>query len=238
MNRKMLHRLASGAFAGVLALLLVGSATGQNAAAQEHVAAFKKALQQNQAQLRSYEWVETTTVLLKGEVKSQKQKRCYYGADGKVQKVEISATPESQPSGGRLKRRIVKKKKEEMTDYMKKAVDLVHQYVPPESAMIQYAKDNGKAHMTPVEPNKVIRLDINDIIKTGDLMSATLNIQANLIQDINVSTWLEDNKDGIKLAVGFQQLPDGTNYSSRTTLDAPSKDIKVLIENTGHRKVN
>lgn len=234
----IMTRLGCVVLAAACIVLLRPDAFAQEQASQERIAAFKKTLQQNQAQLRRYEWIETTTVMLKGEVKSQKQNRCYYGADGKVQKVEISATAPSQPSGGRLKRKIVAKKKEEMSDYMKQAVDLVHRYVPPDPAMIQFAKDKGKAHFDVFEPNKVIRLNLNDIIKVGDLMSATLDVQANVILNIDVSTYLDDAQDGIKLAVAFQQLPDGTNYSGRTTLDAKAKDIKVLVENTGHRAMN
>ena len=49
------------------------------------VAALKRSLAQSQQNLRKYEWVETTSVSLKGEKKSRKQNRCYYGAEGMVQ---------------------------------------------------------------------------------------------------------------------------------------------------------
>lgn len=234
----------SKSFIVLLALLLVsvGSAAlvrAQEPASQERIATFKKTLHQSQVQLRNYEWIETTTVMLKGEVKSQKQNRCYYAADGKIQKVAIGSSPApAQPSGGRLKRRIVAKKTEEMSQYMKDAVELVHRYVPPSPEMIQFAKDNGKAKFGVMEPNKVIQFNLNDIVKTGDLMSATLDIQANAILEIGVSTYLEDAQDGVKLAVLFKRLPDGTSYSSQTTLDARAKDIKVVVENSGHRKMN
>lgn len=137
-----------------------------------------------------------------------------------------------------MKRRVVAKKTDEMTDYMQRAVELIHRYVPPEPEMIQFAKDNGKAQFGVMEPNKVIQLNLHDIIKVGDLMSATLDIVANSILEIAVSTYLEDAQDGIKLAVQFQRLPDGTEFSGRTTLDAKAKNIKVVVENTGHRKMN
>ena len=235
MTKKRFINMAWAAALSIAACTLVSA---QEPAVQERVAAFKQTLQKDQTQLRSYEWIETTTVMLKGEVKSQKQNRCYYGADGKIQKVQISASPQSQPSGGRLKRRIVAKKTGEMTDYMHQAVELIHKYVPPEPGMIQFAKDNGKAKVGVMEPDRVIQLNLNDIIKVGDLLSATLDIKANAILQIDVSTYLEDAQDGINLAVEFQRLPDGTGYSGRTTLDAKAKDIKVVVENSGHRKLN
>ncbi len=65
-------------------------AFGQGPTTQERVAAFKQALAKNKADLRKYQWIETTTVSYKGDVKSVKQNSCYYGADGKVQKVDIT----------------------------------------------------------------------------------------------------------------------------------------------------
>ena len=71
-----------------LSVVVGGRASAQDPGAlQQRVAALKQALQDNQAQLRKYEWVETTIVSLKGEEKNRKQERAYYGADGKVQKV-------------------------------------------------------------------------------------------------------------------------------------------------------
>ena len=235
--RKSKLRIATCLAVILIAVTIMAQETEQ----QKRVAAFKQAVQQSMAGLRKYEWIETTTVMLKGEVKSQKQNRCYYGADGKIQKVavgEADSPPQEQPTGrrgGRLKGRIIAKKKEEMTDYMKQAVDLVHQYVPPDPALIQYSKDVKKVAVEPVEPDRVVRVSFHDFIKAGDLLSATLSIQPNAILDVNVSTWLESQTDGITLVVSFSQLPDGTSYSSRTTLDAKSKKIKVVVENSGHR---
>jgi hypothetical protein len=222
-------------------LLIPAPALGQESEQEQRVATFKQAVQQSMAGLRKYEWIETTTVSLKGEVKSQKINRCYYGADGKIQKVpmgEAAPPPQEQPTGrrgGRIKSRIIAKKKGEMTDYMKQAANLVHQYVPPDPALIAYSKDTKKVAVEPVEPNRVVRITFHDFIKAGDLLSANLNIQSNAILDVNVSTWLESQKDVITLAVGFNQLPDGTSYSSQTILDSKSKQIKVVVENSGHR---
>ena len=237
-NRKLMLRPALGL---AVLLILSAAAVGQESEQQQRVAAFKQAVQQSMAGLRKYEWIETTTVSLKGEVKSQKINRCYYGADGRIQKVPMgeASPPQEQSSGrrgrGRIKSRIIAKKKGEMTDYMKQAASLVHQYVPPDPALIAYSKDTKKVIVEPVDPNGVFSVSFHDFIKTGDLLSATLNIRSNTILDVNVSTWLESQNDGITLAVGFSQLPDGTSYSSRTILDARSKQIKVVVENSGHR---
>ena len=73
----------------LLSLAMQASVVAQTPAPQERIAAIKQSLQESQARLRSYEWIETTVVSLKGEEKSRKQNRCYYGAEGKVQKVSV-----------------------------------------------------------------------------------------------------------------------------------------------------
>ena len=52
----------------------------------------KQWLQASQAQLRAYEWIETTVVAKGGEEKSRSQNRCYYGVDGKLQKVPVASS--------------------------------------------------------------------------------------------------------------------------------------------------
>ena len=79
----------------VIAALALSSFTAASIVAQDaqtleqRIAALKKSMAHSQAQLRKYEWVETTIISHKGEVKSQKEQRCYYGADGTLQKLPI-----------------------------------------------------------------------------------------------------------------------------------------------------
>ena len=238
-GKNILRRLSlSLIVAGILAMTSI--AFGQNPATQEHVAAFKQSLANNKAALKKYQWVETTTVSMKGEVKSVKQNAVYYGADGKTQKTpmgEPAAAPQEQSSGrrGRLKEKVVANKKEELTEYMKAAVDLIGQYVPPNPDLIKYSKETNNIKVEQVEPNKVIRLSFPSFIKKGDLLSATLNLVSNSIVDVNISSYLESEKDQITLSVIFNQLGDGTNFTGKTTLKAPAKNIVVVVENSGYR---
>ena len=217
-------------------LIIPGAVYGQGPTTEERVAAFKQSLGQNKVRLSKYQWIETTTVMLKGEVKSVKQKQCYYGADGQVQKVDITPpAPPAQPSGGRIKRRIIENKKEELTDYMNEAVALIGQYVPPNPELIKYNKATNNIMVTPPNQSGVLRLNIPNFIKTGDLLSGGLNVLSNSIVDVNVSTYVDEPKDVVTLAINYSTLPDGTSYAGRTVLDAKSKNVKVVVENSGHR---
>jgi hypothetical protein len=210
-------------------------AFAQQPTAAERAATLKATLAASQAVLRQYEWIETTVVSLKGEQKSRKQERCYYGADAGLQKVEISGTPEPEKKRG-LRGRIVEKKQEEMTDYMKQAVALVKTYVPPSPAKIQAAKDAGKLSIEVLEPGKRARLNFRDYEKPGDNLGVEVDLTNNHPLGLKVSTHLDDAKDAVTLDVRMGQLNDGTTYASNIALDAKAKNLTVTVQNSGYRK--
>src|SRR5262245_15769287 len=124
--------------AALCTLPMAIASLGAQAPAQDGAASLKEALAQNQAALRQYTWIETTQISLKGEVKRQEEKQCYYGADGKVQKTPMpGAAPQQQAPaaggggrrGGRVREHIVEKKVDETKDYLAKVAALVHEYV-------------------------------------------------------------------------------------------------------------
>ena len=226
------------ALTGLCALLFAGAgvAGAQQQSAAEHVAALKASLAASQIVLKQYEWIETTTVSLKGEEKSRKQNRCYHGADGGVTKVPLTAPAPAAKKRG-LRGKIAESKKEELTDYMQQAVALVKSYVPPAPAQIQAAKDAGKVTLEILQPGKRVRLNFRDYLKPGDTLSAEVDPTNNRLLGLSVKTWLEDAKDAVGLDARFAALADGTTYADAITLDAPAKKIKVAVDNSGYRKM-
>jgi hypothetical protein len=202
-------------------------------APQERVAAIKKSFAESQARLRGYEWIETTVVELKGEEKSRKQNRCFYGAEGKVQKIALTAPPEEKPSRG-IRGKIRESKREELADYMEAAATLLHQYLPPDPAKIQKSLDAGKASIHILEPGKRARIDFADYLVPGDVLSVEVDINNNTILGLTVASKLSESKDPVSLEVKFDKFPDGTIYQSKSTLDATAKKVKVVVENSGY----
>jgi hypothetical protein len=204
------------------------------------VAALKQNLAESQKRLRQYEWIETTVISLKGEEKSRKQQRVYYGADGKLTKLPLGE-PQPQAAsggggrrGGRVKEHVVENKKNEMQEYMEKAASLIHQYVPPSPERIQKAKDAGNVQLKP-QPDGKARIELRNFVQPADLLAINVDAKASTLTALSVETYLEKQQDVVVLAVGFNTLPDGTNYVARTTLEATAKNISVVVENSGHR---
>jgi hypothetical protein len=197
--------------------------------ADQRVAALKQSLAESQKRLRQYEWIETTIISVKGEEKTRKQERCYYGADGKLQKLPVGGAPQAQPApqgggrrgGGRLKEAIVENKKSDMQEYM---------------AAIQKVKDAGKLVLTPMDQGRV-RLELGDYLLAGDKLTVDVNAATNSLAALAVSSYLDERDDVVALDVKFGSLADGTSYSAQTTLDAKAKNIRVVIQNSGHRPV-
>jgi hypothetical protein len=229
--------LAVASFSHGERLLLAGQAP---ASPEERVAALKQSLAESQKRIRQYEWVETTAISLKGEEKARKQQRAYYGADGKLVKMPIGETPQKEAQqgggrrGGRLKERIVENKKDEMQDYMERASALVHQYIPPNPAQIQAAKDKGKLAVRPSEQGRVT-LEFADYLQAGDRLAIELDAAADRLLGLSVATYLDKPEEKVTLNVRMGSLTDGTGYTAQTTLEAAAKNIRVVIENSGHR---
>jgi hypothetical protein len=213
--------------------------------APDQVAALKQSMQQGMAKIRQYEWVETTIISLKGEEKARKQNRCYYGADGKVQKVSLDQP--AQPAqaqggggrrgGGKMKEKIVENKKDEMKEYMERAAALIHSYVPPSPEKIQAAKDGGRVKVTPQAGGKV-SLVISQYLQAGDALTLDVDGAANRLVGLGVNTYLDKPDETVTLAVQMSALPDGAIYAAQTTLEAKAKNIAVVIQNSGYRPVS
>ena len=235
-----LHFRAVYLFARVIGIS--ASLAAQGPSPDERVAALKQSLQESQGRIRQYEWIETTVISLKGEEKARTQKRCYYGADGELQKLPIGepAAPAEAGGGrgrGRLKERVVENKKDEMQEYMERATNLVHMYVPPDPAQIQAAKDAGKLSVRPLEANAGVSLVFADYLQPGDRLAIDADPAGARLLALNVASYLGKPDEAVTLSVRFGALQDTTSYAAETSLEAKAKNIRVVISNSGHRKM-
>jgi hypothetical protein len=201
----------------------------------ERVAALKQNLAQSQKQLRQYEWTETTMISLKGEEKARTQKRCFYGADGKLQKTPIGE-PAAASSGsgggrGRLATRVVENKKDDMKEYMAQASALIQKYVPPTAEAIQNARERMKMDAGATQ----VRLTFADYLLPGDHMSIDVDPKDSHLMGLSVASYIDKKEDTVTLEVTTGTLTGGITYISESKLDAAAKNIRVVIENAGYK---
>jgi hypothetical protein len=234
MNFRKLSTLA------IFSLLSVTPAVAQQAAAPaggtDHVAAIKQSLQQSAAALRQYEWIETTIVSIKGEEKSFTQKECLYGPDGEIHKIPIGAPPPEVEEPGGLKGKIIEMKKKDIAESMQEAIALVKQYVPPDPARIQAAKENGEIAVGSPDASGNVVVNIADYLKAGDSLSIDLNAATNMISGLTIASYTDSAKHEVGLDVAFGSLADGAVHPATIDLEVSEEHITVEIKNTDYTK--
>jgi len=210
-------------------------AQGAKQELQQKLATVKESVARNQAALRQYTWTEHTDILMKGEVKQAKDNLCRYGPDGKVLKTPVG-TPAAQKQMRGLKKKIAENKKEEISDYMKQAAELVHAYMPPSPQKMEGVFQAGGASVAQAGPGKV-ELQFHNYLKSGDSLVFSFDAATKAISKIAVKSYLEGPSDAVTLDVNFQHLPDGTNYTASTLLSAPAKNVQVKVTNSNYQKL-
>jgi hypothetical protein len=187
------------------------------------VATLQLVLQESLDRLRAYEWTETTVVNLKGDEKARRLSRCYYRIDGKIERSVVSlAKPE--------------KKKEELSDYIERAITLVRYYVPPDLAEIQRIHNLGRVSVQTIEPGKRISLEFRDYRFKGDLLNVEVDLSNNRLAGLHVSSILGEKQDPVTLVVRFNTLADGSTYPAEALLEAKAQKLTIAVTNSDHRK--
>jgi len=219
----------------VVLLLMFASQVFSQGDAKELIEMIKKNLSDSKASIKKYEWVETTTVFYKGEQKSVKQFQCYYGVDGKMTKVETGGGTDAKKPGG-IRGRIAENKKDDITDYVEKAVAQVKTYLPPDGAKLEQIYTSGKSTVQILEPGKKFKLGFPDYNLPGDLLSITIDKSAQQLIALDVNTYTDKADQQVIFNVTYSVLPDNTQYQGSTTLEAKAKNVKIVIANSGFKK--
>jgi hypothetical protein len=71
----------------------------------------------------------------------------------------------------------------------------------------------------------------------GLLMSA-FSTREKKVRSYDVNTCLDFPDDVVTLKVVFDSLPDGTNYSAQTVLDATAKQVQIRTTGSATRSCN
>jgi len=217
----------------LLAATVTLAQTNVNSELQEKVAAVKQAAAENKQKLQQYTWIETIQLTLKGDPKPPTQNSCRYGPDGQVQKTPLGPPPQ-QPSGGKMRQRIIEKKKEEMKDYMQDVKGVLAMYVPPDPQRMQQAYQSGNVALNPVP--SAVNLVFANYAQPGDKMSLTFDTAAKKITTLNIDTYMGEAKDKVTLQVQMGSLPDGTSYAQQTVLNSSAKNLSVTTTNSNYQR--
>ncbi len=207
----------------------------QNSMLQQRVQEIKQSTAANKKALARYTWEEQRTISLKGEVKKIQTFLVRIGPDGTQQKQEINATPAAQPSGGRLKRHIVEKKKEEFQEYGEQIAALAKQYTQFDPDTFQDAYQKGNVSLQPNPDQGTVSLIIKSFLKPNDTVTLVFNRQQKALQSFNVNSYLNDPSDAVKISAQFAKIPGGPNHVSSVLVDGVKKQLTVNMQNSNYQ---
>jgi hypothetical protein len=207
---------------------------------QQRVGELKESAAKNKQAIAQYTWTENVTISLKGQERKQERFQVRMGPDGKPVKTPLdpAASQAEAPRGGRLRQRVVEKKKEEFKDYAEQMKEVAQQYIPPEKDLIQDAYGKGNVSITPGAggPGK-IKFVIRNYKREGDLVTLIFDKDQKQLDSLTINSWIDDPSDAMNLTVGFDRLPDGTSHASGATIEGVRKHLTVVTTNYDYRKL-
>jgi len=222
-----------------LAMLTAQPATAQNPQMQERVAEIKQSMAQNKQALAQYTWQEQRTISIKGDVKKQQQFLVRMGPDGKPQKQEIDPQQQAQDSGRQrgIKHRVVEKKKEEFEDYAKSIAELAQEYMQQEPGRLQQLYEQGNVTLGSGGAPGEVRIVITNYVKQGDSVTIIYGQAQHAIQSLQISSYLSDPSDAVKISTQYAQIPNGPNHAYDVLVNGVSKQLTVEMQNSNYQKM-
>jgi hypothetical protein len=213
----------------------------QGESLQQKVQQMQMAMARNEQQLRSYQWVESTTLTVKAKSIPTQQSLCRYGADGTIVKTALgtSVQQESGPRGGPFKH-IVEAKKEKIQDEAEQIQSLLQTYLPFKPEKIKEVIRASKVFFEHDGTNNDA-VTLADYAKPGDQVRISLNHTTKQVDRISIKTYLDAPEDGVDVDVAVDihcaVLPDGTVYPALMSTEVPSKKLSITTANSKFSKV-
>ncbi len=239
-TRRNLSRTLSALLVLLAGGFLNRPANAQNPELQQRVAQIKEASARNKQALAQYTWVEQVTISVKGEEKKQEHFQVRLGPDLKPQKTSLDAPDDgaSSSQGGRLKRHVVAKKKEEYKEYADKMKDLAQQYVPPDRDLLQQAASRGDITLgTTLGAGNAVQLVVHNYLKPNDSLTLVFDKTQKQLLSVQIASYMDDPKDAMNVTAQFSRLPDGTNHVSNVVIDGVSKKLNIAIQNSQYQHI-
>lgn len=195
------------------------------------------AIKANAQALKAFSWQQRTQIQLKGETKKVVINQMSYDGAGNQQKVKISEQPEpgqSQPSGGRLKQRIVQKKTDEFKEMLEGIAGLVKSYTEIPHEQLQTAMQKASFSAGEGEMNGAVQISMSGVIQNGDSFKIWIDRQAMLFRRVAINTTYEQKP--VTVGANYAMLPSGEVYMAQAIVNYPAKQVVVEIDNMNYQR--
>ena len=227
-SRKVLLRVSGALLACVFGCLAWAQTQPAPAFLSSTIQMLQEFAARNAAQLRAYQWIETTTATVDGHTRPAQKSLCHFGPDGSLVRTPLDAQQNGSPQlkGGPVMRSIERKKMDEIKEEMAQVHEVTAMYLPlnPDN-LIQAVRTRQVGFER--EPTGSTAVVLSNYAKQGDKVTFALDSTARQIQSISVKTFLSSQNEPLSITLQFSRLEDGTVYPSITNIQAPSEQISI-----------
>lgn len=199
----------------------------------QQVAATIKA---NAQALRAFSYQQRMQLQLKGETKKVTLNQMTYDINGNLQKTLLSEQPPAgaQPSGGRIKRRVVARKTGEFKEMMDEIAALVKSYteLPPErlqASLKEAAFSAGQGDM-----DGSVQIVMQNVIQKGDSITIWIDRTTMLYRRALIATTYEGNP--VTTTANYATLTSGEGHMAQAILNYAKKEVVVQIDNSDYQR--
>jgi hypothetical protein len=206
---------------------------------QERVNEIKESAARSKQTLAQYRWRQQETVTVKGKVSKQDLFQVEPGPEGKLLRIPIAqqeGSPKSAKQPG-LKHKIFEKKTEDLEDFTQQVKELAQSYVALDSTRLQQAYQHGDVSLGKGGAPGEVQLVVRDYVKPGDSVALSLDAAQNVLRRMEISSYLSNPKDAVKVNAQFDRLPNGSSYLSEMLITGASKQLTVSVTNFDHQKI-
>jgi hypothetical protein len=201
------------------------------------------AIKANAQALKAFVWQQRMQLQLKGETKKTTLNQMNYDVSGTLQKTLISEQPApdsaAPPSGGgrlrgRLKQKVVAKKKGEFKEMMEGIAALVKSYTELQPQQLQSALKQAAFSPGQGDMDGSIQIQMTNLLQHGDSLTIWIDQGALLFRKIAIVSSYD--KKPITATANYSMLPSGQVYMAQAIVNYPSKQVIVEIDNLNYRQ--
>jgi hypothetical protein len=180
---------------------------------------------------------------LKGETKKTTLNQLNYDFNGNLQKTLISEQPAPDsaappPAGGRLrgrlKQKVVAKKKGEFKELMEGIAALVKSYTELQPQQLQAALKGAAFSPGQGDMNGSVQIQMANLLQRGDSLTIWIDQSALLFRKIAIVSSYD--KKPVTATANYAMLPSGQVYMAQAIVNYPSKEVVVEIDNLNYQK--
>ena len=230
----------------VFAFLLMSAllAQGRPAASPQGLdpAKVAAAIQGNAQALKTFVWQQRMQLQLKGETKKTTLNQLNYDFNGNLQKTLISEQPPADsappPAGGRLrgrlKQKVVAKKKGEFKELMEGIASLVKSYTELQPQQLQSALKQAAFSPGQGDMDGSVKIEMTNLLQRGDSLTIWIDQGALLFRKIAIVSSYDQKP--VTATANYSMLPSGQVYMAQAIVNYPSKEVVVEIDNLNYQK--